>query len=196
LDRPPRSGAWSKEQRRVQQDLIGQQLIGQPLDRAVMLAGYRIVDTAPEPAFDDLVYLAADICEAPISVISLIDERRQWFKARVGVEVCETDISESVCVHGLAEPGPLLIINDLKRDPRTADNPVVSGKPPMRFYAGAPLRTSYGDVLGMLCIADHYPRPMGLTQRQTRALIALGRQATISIELNRLAHDRVPTLPN
>ena len=83
-----------------------------------------------------------------------------------------------------------MIIPDLKKDPRTAENPLVSGKPPLRFYAGAPLRTSYGDVLGMLCVADHYPRPMGLTQRQTRALICLGRQATLNIELHRMLHDR------
>jgi GAF domain-containing protein len=172
------------------QDIIGQQLIGQGMSRATMLEGYRIMDTPPEPVFDDLVYLAADICEAPISVVSMVEERRQWFKARVGVDVCETEIGASVCVHGLTEPGPLLIIPDLKKDPRTAENPVVTGKPPMRFYAGAPLRTSYGDVLGMLCVADHYPRPMGLTQRQTRALIALGRQATLNIELHRLLHDR------
>lgn len=157
--------------------------------RAAMLAAYHIMDTPAEPTFDDLVYLATDICEAPAGLVSLVEDERQWFKAKIGIDVCETEIGVSVCRHGLESPG-LLIIPDLKKDPRTADNPVVTDRPPVRFYAGAPLRTSYGDTLGMLCVIDHFPRPMGLTKRQERALLSLARQATVNIELHRLIRER------
>lgn len=158
--------------------------------RTDMLDRYHIMDTPAEESFDDIVYLAADICEAPVSVVSLVDDSRQWFKARIGVDVCETDVKESVCAHGL-QSEDLLIIPDLKRDPRTCELGVVTeAKPAMRFYAGAPLRTSVGDTLGMLCVVDHFPRPNGLTQRQTRALKSLARQAVASIELHRLVRER------
>ena len=157
--------------------------------RTAMLADYAIMDSPPEPSFDDIVYLAADICEAPIATISLIDDDRQWFKARIGVDVCETGLDRSVCAHGLSSAG-LLIIPDMKVDPRTAENPIVTQKPAMRFYAGAPLRTSRGDTLGMLCVVDHFPRSTGLTQRQQRALTSLARQAVTSIELHRLLRER------
>lgn len=157
--------------------------------RTAMLAAYAIMDTPPEPAFDDLVYLAADICEAPIATVSLVDDTRQWFKARVGIELCETGLDSSVCAHGLSSPG-LLIIPDLKVDPRTANNPLVTQRPAIRFYAGAPIRTSNGDTLGMLCVIDNFPRPNGLTSRQQRALASLARQASATIELHGLLHDR------
>ena len=159
------------------------------IGRATMLAGYHIMDTPPEPAFDDIVYLAADICEAPIALVSLVEDSRQWFKARVGLDLCETDIGSSVCRHGLGSPD-LLIIPDLKTDPRTAENPLVVARPPIRFYAGAPLRTSTGDALGMLCVIDRFPRAMGLTQRQQRALSALARQAVTTIEFQRFLRER------
>jgi GAF domain-containing protein len=111
--------------------------------RTAMLGGYRIMDTEPEQLFDDLVYLAADICEAPIALVSLVDDHRQWFKARIGLDVCETGVESSVCAHGL-QAEDLFVIPDLKTDPRTADNPLVTGPPRIRFYAGAPLRTSSG----------------------------------------------------
>lgn len=150
-----------------------------------MLAGYRIVDTEPEQTYDDLIYLAADICEAPIALISLVDNKRAWFKAKIGLDVAEHAIECSVCAHGLQEE-ELLIIPDLKKDPRTAENPLVLGPPRLRFYAGAPLITASGDTLGMLCVMDHFPRSSGLTARQRRALTSLGRQATMSIDMHRL----------
>jgi GAF domain-containing protein len=153
--------------------------------RAAMLAGYQIMDTDAEQLFEDFVYLAADICEAPIALVALVDDQRQWFKAKVGIDVSETDIDCSVCVHGLDEED-LFIIPDLKIDPRTAQNPWVVGPPRVRFYAGAPLRTSSGDTLGTICVMDKFSRPTGLTARQKRALKSFGRQATMSIEMHRL----------
>ena len=157
--------------------------------RTEMLADYDIMDTPAEQIFDDIVYLAHDICETPIALVSLVDDRRQWFKARVGLDVCETDLNNSGCAHGLRS-SDLLIIPDLRRDPRTAEMEIVRDKPTIRFYAGAPLRTRFGDTLGMLCVIDHFPRPTGLTSRQERALKSLARQAVASIELHRLVLER------
>lgn len=155
------------------------------LSRTAILRGYQIMDTEPEQLFDDLVYLAADICEVPIALVALIDDRREWYKARIGFDFPEIPIEQSVGVHGLDQED-LFVIPDLKRDERTAENPLVTGPPRIRFYAGAPLITSSGDTIGMLCVIDPYPRSTGLTSRQRRALTSLGRQVTMSIDMHRL----------
>lgn len=123
-----------------------------------MLAGYGILDTPPEEGFDDIVLIAAHICRTPVALVSLVAEDRQWFKARIGFPPCETDLNSSVCTHALNEPD-LLVITDLSEDPRTRDNPLVTGAPFIRFYAGAPLRAPGGEVLGSLCVIDPVPRP-------------------------------------
>ncbi|MCJ2044241.1 GAF domain-containing protein [Methylobacterium sp. J-078] len=141
------------------------------------LAGLQILDTPPEQAYDDVVQLARLLCGAPVALVSLVDGNRQWFKARAGFPPCETDLSASVCVYALSEPD-LLVIPDLARDPRTRRNPLVTGEPHIRFYAGAPLRMPSGQVLGSLCVLDHQPRPDGLTDDQADGLRRLGRQVT------------------
>lgn len=149
-----------------------------------------ILDTAPEQGFDDVVQLATQVCDVPVALVSLVANDRQWFKAKVGFEPCETDLGSSVCTHALAEPD-LLVIPDLTRDPRTAANPIVTGEPRIRFYAGAPLRTKAGHVVGSLCVIDTKPRPGGLTDRQADILRNLARQVTIQFELRRaLAEQR------
>lgn len=121
-------------------------------DRLSALAGYDILDTAPEQGDDDIVRLACDLCAAPVAVVSLVDDHRQWFKARIGFGPCETDLGQSVCAHALAHGvDDLLVIPDLTADPRTAANPLVTGAPHLRFYAGAPLPGAGGMVLGSLC---------------------------------------------
>jgi two-component sensor histidine kinase len=157
--------------------------------RLAALAEYEILDTPPEPGFDDIVQLASLICETPVSLVSLVAGDRQWFKARVGFEPCGTDLGSSVCAHALAEPD-LLIIPDLAADPRSRDNPLVTGEPRIRFYAGAPLRTVEGHVLGSLCVIDGKPRPEGLTERQADALRTLGRQVMSQMELRRALGER------
>src|ERR1700761_3811747 len=117
--------------------------------RLAALDGYAILDTVPEPGFDDIVHLAMHICETPVALVSLVARDRQWFKAQAGFEPCETDLNSSVCAHALVEPD-LLVIPDLTADPRTVSNPLVTGVPEIRFYAGAPLRTQEGQVLGSL----------------------------------------------
>ena len=153
--------------------------------RLAALDGYKVLDTAPETGFDDIAALAAHICETPVALVSLVAVDRQWFKGRVGFDGCETDLGSSVCVHALVEPD-LLVIPDLTEDPRTRDNPLVVGDPRIRFYAGAPLRTPEGHVIGSLCAIDVLPRPVGLADKQADMLRALARQVMTQMETRRL----------
>ena len=113
--------------------------------RLAALDGYAVLDPPPEPAFDDAVELARQVCGTPIALVSFVDVHRQWFKARSGLGVSETPIEQSVCAHVLAH-GALLVIPDLTRDERTKANTLVTGEPFIRFYAGAPLRTPAGAI--------------------------------------------------
>ena len=161
------------------------------LARLEALDALEILDTVPEEGFDDAVQIARLICQTPVALISFVAADRQWFKARVGFPVCETDLSRSVCIYALHEPD-LLVIPDLAADPRTLGNPLVTGEPHIRFYAGAPLRTESGRALGSLCVIDHQPRPDGLTDDQQDALRRLARQVMILLrERRQLAKMRV-----
>lgn len=142
---------------------------------------YGILDTPPEVGFEDIVVLAAEICHAPVALVSLVGSERQWFKARIGFEACETPISQSVCVYALAQAEPL-VIPDLSLDPRTAANTLVTGPPFVRFYAGAPLITPDGLAIGTICVLDVAPRPKGLSEGQAKALQALARQVMLLLE--------------
>jgi two-component sensor histidine kinase len=157
-------------------------------DRLAALARFAILDTPPERGFDDIVELTTLICETPVALVSLVSDDRQWFKARIGFGECQTDLNSSVCAHALIEPD-LLVIPDLTHDARSRDNPLVTGEPFIRFYAGAPLRTADGHVLGSLCAIDTKPRPEGLTEAQAAALRNLGRQVVAQLELRQaVAH--------
>ncbi len=158
-------------------------------DRLAALDRYEILDSQGEPGFDDIVQLATLICDAPIGLVSLVASDRQWFKARSGLEACETGLDSSVCAHALIEPG-LLIIPDLTLDERTRENPLVTHQPHVRFYAGAPFRAATGEVLGSLCIIDTVARPGGLTDSQTVCLTTLGRQVSSQLELRRAIAER------
>ena len=157
--------------------------------RLAALDDFGVMDTPPERGFDDIVGLARRLCAVPVALISLVDRDRQWFKARAGFPACETDLDRSVCKFVLAETG-VLQIPDLTRDPRTRDNPLVTGDPHLRFYAGAPLRTPEGQVLGSLCVIDHAPRPTGLTETQVRDLEVLARQVMDQLLLRRALAQR------
>src|SRR5271155_3309213 len=150
--------------------------------RLKALHKYRILDTKPEQAFDDLTLIASQICGTPIALISLVDENRQWFKSKVGVKVQETPRSVSFCAHAIQQTG-IFIVPDALNDPRFRDNPLVQGDPHFRFYAGKPLMTPEGHALGTLCVADYQPRT--LTQAQKDALEALQRQVEAQLELRR-----------
>jgi GAF domain-containing protein len=128
-------------------------------ERLAALRELHILDTPPEERFDRLVECAARMFDVPIALITLIDEHRQWFKARVGLEIDETARNVSFCGHAIHGSG-ILVVEDASQDPRFADNPFVTGEPGVRFYAGAPLVSPRGHFVGTLCIADFKPRQL------------------------------------
>ncbi len=150
--------------------------------RLAVLREYRILDTDPEDAYDDITRLAAFICGTPIAAVSLIDAERQWFKSILGLAATETPRDAAFCAHTILQPG-LMIIPDATEDPRFADNPLVTGDPNIRFYAGAPLVNESGYALGSLCVIDREPRH--LTPDQEAALRTLARQVTNQLDLAR-----------
>lgn len=154
--------------------------------RLEVLWQYDVLDTVPEAVFDDLTDLAAHICEAPIALISLVDEDRQWFKSRIGLSLRETSRDISFCAHAiLAED--LLVVPNATKDPRFRGNPLVTGPERIRFYAGAPLITPDGYALGTLCVLDKKPRALRPEQRQ--ALQVLAHHVVSQLELRRHARE-------
>ncbi len=149
-------------------------------ERLAALRGLGILDTLPELAYDELCALAAYICQAPIALISFVDEDRQWFKSRVGWSAGETCREVAFCAHAILQPD-LLVVPDTRADERFANNPLVTSPPGIRFYAGAALVTAEGHALGTLCVLDHKPRE--LTAEQTRALRALSHQVVAQLRL-------------
>ena len=157
-------------------------------ERLAALARYGILDSEPEGLYDDVVALAAKLCNAPIAIINLVAEGRQWFKAEVGLGVRETPLDVSICAHAILQPG-LFEVPDTLADPRFANNPLVVGQPHLRFYAGALLETEDGFPLGTLCTLDY--RPRRLTEDQKQILRVLARQVMTQMELRRsLATER------
>ena len=139
--------------------------------RLAALRAYDILDTPRESDFDDIVMLASRICDAPISVINLIDETRQWFKAETGLGVRETPLASSLCAHVILEDD-FVEIPDTLADPRMADNPLCLADPGLRFYAGALLKSKGGYPIGTLCVLDNQPRTLSPLQRDALRVLA------------------------
>ena len=149
-------------------------------ERLVALRRYGILDTEPEPAFDDITRLVAHVCQTPMATITFVDRDRQWFKSEIGMGVRETPLDISICAHAILRHD-LLIIHDTLEDERFRNSPIVTGKPHLRFYAGARLTSPDGQALGTLCVLDYVPR--SLTAAQQDALRALARQVVNQLEL-------------
>lgn len=155
-------------------------LPGNEAQRLQALRRYHVLDTEAEEAFDDLCQLASQICDAPIALITLIDQDRQWFKSKKGTDIQETPRDIAFCAHTILQED-VLIVRDATKDERFADNPVVVNEPKVRFYAGAPLITHDGYALGSLCVIDRTPRD--LTPQQEESLKALRRQVMSQLDL-------------
>jgi PAS domain S-box-containing protein len=153
-------------------------------ERLAALERYAILDTPREPEFDDIARLAADIFEAPIAVVNLIAEGRQWVKAEVGIGADELPLDVSICAHAILQRG-IFVVPDTTKDDRFAANPLVTGAPGLRFYAGALLETPEGLPLGTVCVLDVAPRPEGISARQRLTLEVLARQVMTQLELRR-----------
>jgi signal transduction histidine kinase len=143
------------------------QLKFQEQDRLETLRGFGVLDTLEEQSFDDITALTAEICDIPVCLVSFVDENRQWFKSKIGLDICETPFDQSICAHALVQDD-YLEIADTEQDVRTVDNPLCMGKKSFRFYAGAILRTNAGVLLGTLCVLDYHPR--SLTSLQQKVL--------------------------
>ncbi len=148
--------------------------------RVAALNRYAILDSEPEQSFDDLVTLAAHICQTPMAMLSLVDDHRQWFKSKLGVQVRETPREVSICAHAIQQ-GDLFVVPDTLQDARFRESPLVTGEPHIRFYAGAPLVNEDGYALGTLCVVDREPRELDSAQKE--AIQALGRLALRQMEL-------------
>ena len=166
-------------------------------ERLATLAAYDVLDTPPEHVFDNIVRTASQICGVPVALVSLVDETRQWFKARVGIDASETPRELAFCAHTILSAKPM-VVPDARVDERFADNPLVTGEPHIAFYAGAPLVAPDGLCLGTLCVIDREPRE--LTAAQLETLESLASVVVDSLEFRRVSRslasalERVKTL--
>ena len=155
---------------------------GNEKGRIAALEKYAILDTDPEQSFDDLTLLASFVCKTPIALISLVDEDRQWFKSRVGIDASETSRDIAFCSTAILQ-SDVFVIPDALNDERFRDNPLVVSDPHIRFYAGAPLINEDGYALGTLCVVDRSPRELAPDQKD--ALKALSRLVLAQLEFRR-----------
>jgi diguanylate cyclase (GGDEF)-like protein len=152
-------------------------------ERLAALKSYEVLDTTCEAAFDNIAQMAAQMTGCPISLVSLIDGERQWFKSKIGIETAQTPRDFAFCAHAIANPDETLIVPDALEDSRFADNPLVQNGPAIRFYAGVPLVNPQGVALGTLCVIDQQPRELSPLQQQT--LERLAESVMTTLELRR-----------
>ena len=160
--------------------------------RLAALRRYAVLDTAADAAFDDIVALAATLCNTPMALVTLIDSDRQWAKSILGTDITELPRSLSICDHTIRGDSGLMVVPDLAQDPRFVSHPLVAGTPHLRFYSGATLLTPEGHALGALCVLDVVPRELSRTQQQT--LVTLARQVMAQLELQRQRQELLLTV--
>ena len=153
-------------------------------ERLAALSEYNILDTLPEKEYDDITRIAAEICDTPISLLTLIDSDRQWFKSKIGLEISETKRELAFCAHAILNPHEIFIVDNPSGDERFFDNPFVTGKPHIAFYAGVPLVNNSGTALGTLCVIDDKPKVLSSEQKIT--LAALARQIVSGFEIRKM----------
>ena len=154
------------------------------IERLQALREYSILDTLPEQDFDDITKIASEICQTPISLITLIDSNRQWFKSNHGLNIREAPRDYAFCAHAINNPYEILTVKDSREDDRFANNPLITGYPNVIFYAGIPLDNPAGFSLGTICVIDNKPRE--LTLNQLESLRALSRQVVNLFEFKKL----------
>lgn len=158
-------------------------------ERLATLNSYGVLDTPNEPEFDAIVTEAKNALAIPIVLISLIDHHRQWFKARVGLDVTQTPRCISFCTHAIDRTS-VMVVPDAKQDDRFSGNPLVTGPPYIRFYAGAPLKAENGRRVGTLCVIDTVPRS-GLAAWQEAKLVELGDRTIEAMQRRAMRHDAI-----
>lgn len=152
------------------------------------LKSYNVLDSSPEEELDELAEIASLICDTPISLITMVDNKRQWFKANKGLKINETPREFSFCQHALHKPKEVLVVNDSHNDKRFKDNPLVTEDPKIRFYAGVPLETPSGNVLGTLCVIDNKPKK--ISENQEKALLLLGKKAMDFLNVRKIVQNQ------
>lgn len=155
-------------------------------ERLKNLYSYKILDTIPESDYDDITRLAAQICDVPIALVSIVDDKRQWFKSHFGLDATETPKEYAFCTHAISQAENIFIVEDSRKDKRFHDNPLVVGKPEVIFYAGVPLKSSNGLALGTLCAIDN--KPNKLSHRQIETLKILSRHVMNLLDLRKNTH--------
>lgn len=149
-------------------------------ERLQALEALRLLDTPPEGAFNEIAAIAADVCAAPIALVSLVDRERQWFKACIGLTVSETHRNIAFCAHAILNQ-EVFIVEDATKDPRFADSPLVLGPPGIRSYAGAPISAPDGHRVGTVCVI--HTEVTRLTERQIEHLTYLARMVSNAMEM-------------
>ena len=151
--------------------------------RMQSLQEHQLLDTLPEEVYDDITRLASEICGTPISLLTLVDEKRQWFKSKQGLGVDETPREYSFCAHAIIDPNEVFVVPDARYDERFHDNPLTTGEPHVIFYAGVPVRDADGRPLGTLCVIDNRPRDM--SDQKLESLKALAKLVNAHFKLRK-----------
>ena len=149
-----------------------QEILNRELRRLSILRSYELMDSPPDPKLDELTALVSLVCEAPIAIISLVDDTRIWFKSKFGLNAPETDRNSAFCAQAIETPDQLTVVTDALTDPRFCENSLVRGAPHVRFYAGAPLKMDEGIAFGTMCVIDTKPRVLSDVQRQCLLTVA------------------------